>query len=243
MLVTAVRSRLIALLVATCTLCACNRRSSANSIGAGATASASGTVSQPADTMAAVRGTIASVSASDMNVQTANGVVAVTLAQPLQVFAREPSSLDSVKDNTFIGVTTVKQPDGREQATEIHIFPEALRGLGEGSRMMGAPGLSNPSRMTNGSVSNAQGATGSPTSRMSNGNVASTSGSTMVVQYAGGSTTVTVPPTTPVTALEATSKPLGVGDQVVVLVTKQATGGLSANRVLIAQRAGGPASP
>ena len=243
MLATIVRSRPIIFLLAAAAVSACSRRSGEN-IGAGATGAASGTVSQPSDSMAAVRGTITSVSTSDMSVQTSNGVVAVKLAQPLQVFAREPSSLDSVKDNTFIGVTTVKQPDGSEQATEIHIFPEALRGLGEGSRMMGAPGMNSPSRMTNGSVSSGQGAASSTSpSRMSNGSVASTSGSTMVVQYTGGSTTVTVPPTTPVTALDATSKPLGVGDQVVVLVTKQAAGGLSANRVLIAQRAGAPPSP
>ncbi len=244
MLAITVRPRRTVFLLAAFALTAgaCNRGTGANA-GSGATTSANGTVSSSADTTAAVRGTITSVSTSDMSVQTTNGPVALKLTQPLQVFARQASSLDSVKPNTFIGVTTVKQPDGSERATEVHIFPEELRGLGEGSRMMGAPGLSNPSRMTNGSVSSAQGTAGSPASRMSNGNVASTSGSTMVVQYTGGSTTVTVPPTTPVTALEATSKPLGVGDQVVVLVAKGASGGLTANRVLIAQRAGAPPSP
>jgi len=38
------------------------------------------------------------------------------------------SDLSKVQEKTFIGVTTVKQPDGSERATEIHIFPEELRG-------------------------------------------------------------------------------------------------------------------
>src|SRR5213075_1177497 len=98
------------------------------------------------------------------------------------VYDRSASTLANVKDNTFIGVTTVKQPDGSERATEIHIFPEELRGLGEGSRMM-TPATSGGggNRMTNGNVS---------ASRMSNGTVAGANGSTLAVQFAGGSQNV-----------------------------------------------------
>jgi Domain of unknown function (DUF5666) len=172
------------------------------------------------DTMATIRGTIASVSATQLVVTTDSGSKTVALAQPVAVYDRSASTLASVKDNTFIGVTTVKQPDGSERATEIHIFPEALRGLGEGSRLMASG-----SQMTNGSAS---------PPRMSNGNVASSTGSTMVVQYASGSQNVTIPSNTPVTEIRATSKPLAAGETVVVLATKRGDGTLSANRVLLA---------
>ena len=57
-------------------------------------------------------------------------------------------------------------------------FPEELRGMGEGSRMM-APSAS-ASRMTNGSVSTSRMTNGTASqSRMSNGSVSSTSGTSL----------------------------------------------------------------
>jgi len=181
-----------------------------------------------------VRGTIKSASSSSLVVTTPTGDVTVAVTPPLQVYARQPATLADVKDNTFIGVTTVKQPDGSERATEIHIFPEELRGLGEGSRMMnGRGGGGGGNRMTNGAVSNSR-MTNGAASRMSNGNVANATGSTLEVQYAGGSQKVTVPPNTPVTQLKAVSKQLSTGDQVVVTAKKAPDGTLSTNRVMLA---------
>jgi hypothetical protein len=205
--------------------------------------SSAGSVGQPAEsastagaTPSMVRGTVADVSPTSVKVSTDSGAtVVVALTPPVHVFQRVPGSLQNVKQNSFIGVTTVKQPDGSEQATEIHIFPEALRGLGEGSRMMaqGSSAGGSGNRMTNGSVSSSSGGGSASPSRMSNGSVASTNGSTLVVQYAGGSTTVTVPPNTPVSEIAPVSKPLAAGDKVVVLTTKNADGSLSASRVML----------
>jgi len=188
------------------------------------------------DTSAMVRGTIKSASSSSLVVTTQSGDVTVAVTPPLQVYSRQPATLADVKDNTFIGVTTVKQPDGSERATEIHIFPEELRGLGEGSRMMnGGGGGGGGNRMTNGAVSNSRMTNGTATaSRMSNGNVANATGSTLEVQYAGGSQKVTVPPNTRVTQLKPVSKQLAAGDQVVVTAKKAADGTLSTNRVMLA---------
>jgi hypothetical protein len=44
------------------------------------------------------------------------------------------ATLSDIKDNSFIGVTGMPQADGSQKAVEIHIFPEALRGTGEGFR-------------------------------------------------------------------------------------------------------------
>jgi hypothetical protein len=180
-----------------------------------------------------VRGSVVSASANQVVIKSDTGNVTVALAQPFHVYTRASSDLAHVKENSFIGVTTVKQSDGSEKATEIHVFPEELRGLGEGSRMMAPDAGASASRMTNGNVSASRMTNGTATqSRMSNGNVSSTNGSSLVVQYAGGSQNVTVPPNTPVTELKLTTKNLAAGDQVALLLTKAADGSLTADKAI-----------
>ena len=206
-----------------------------------------------ADAPVMVRGTVVRVSPTELVLKSDSGQVTVKTAQPFHVYTRVPSSLSQVKQSSFIGVTTVKQTDGSERATEIHVFPEELRGVGEGSRMMAPDTTMNPSRMTNGSVSASRMTNGMATpsrmsngtampsrmtngsatpSRMSNGSVSSTNGSTLVVQYAGGSQTVTVPPKTPVTEFKLATKALAAGDQVAVLAKRATDGSLTADKAL-----------
>jgi hypothetical protein len=181
-----------------------------------------------------VRGTVVTASASEIVIKTDTGAVTVAISQPFHLYARAASDLSQVKSSTFIGVTTVKQPDGSERATEIHVFPEELRGVGEGSRMMTPSAASTPAgRMTNGSISASRMTNGSAAgSRMSNGSVSSTNGTTLVVQYSGGSQTVTVPPGTPVTELKLSGKAPGAGDQLAVLVSKRSDGSLSSSKAI-----------
>lgn len=180
-----------------------------------------------------LRGTVTSVSATQLVLKSDTGAITVTIAQPFHLYTRAPSDLSHVKESSFIGVTTVKQPDGSERATEIHVFPEELRGLGEGSRMMAPQASAAASRMTNGSVSASRMTNGTASqSRMSNGNVSSTNGSSLVVQYAGGSQNVTVPPNTPVTELKLSSKNVAVGDHLAVMAKKAADGSLTADKAI-----------
>ena len=203
--------------------------------GASRADSASGqTAPAASDTMAMVRGAVVSAAPASLVIQADTGNVTIRVTEPLKVFDREPGQLADVKDNSFVGVTSVKQPDGSERATEIHIFPEELRGLGEGSRMMTQNAGTNGSRMTNGAVSGSRMTNGTASSsRMSNGNVASATGSALVVQYAGGSQRITVPTSTTVTEIKPTSKALAAGDRVVVLARRSADGTLSARGALL----------
>jgi hypothetical protein len=190
---------------------------------------------QPANPDAPIllRGTVVSASPTELVLKADTGVVTVKVANPFHVYARVPSDLSKVKETSFIGVTTVKQPDGSERATEIHVFPEELRGLGEGSRIMAPDTSANASRMTNGNVSASRMTNGTATqSRMSNGSVTKTNGSTLVVQYAGGSQNVSVPPTTPVTEFKIASKELAAGDKVAVMAKRAADGSLTADKAL-----------
>lgn len=223
------------LAVAAFAVTACNRGSEYASSDTTSTTNANSAMATSADTATTIRGTIASITPTDVVVATQSGNVTVKLTQPFQVFAREPGKIDDVKDNVFVGVTSVKQADGSEVATEIHTFPEALRGLGEGTRLMtvnpNAP-ASASSRMTNGAVTESRMSNGTA-SRMSNGNVATANGSTLVVQFAGGSQTVTVPKNIKVTEIKPSSKTLATGDQVVFMAKKNADGTFSASSALL----------
>ena len=224
--------RIVAFTFVAISLAACNKGSEY----AQSDSSATDSMATRSSDTTMIRGTVDNVSATKLVIATAQGNVATTVSGPYKVYERAPAKLSDVKDNVFIGVTTVKQPDGSERATEIHIFPEELRGLGEGSRMLpqtASGGSAN--RMTNGAVTQSRMTNGTAApSRMSNGNVASSSGSTLVVQYAGGSQTVTVPPNTSVTELKAVSKKLAVGDQVVIVATKNPDGTTTVTRAMLA---------
>jgi hypothetical protein len=189
------------------------------------------------DGMTIVRGTIMRVAPGALDIKTKDSVVTLTVAQPFNLYTRAPSALSQVTDSTFVGVTTVKQPDGTEQATEVHIFPSELRGLGEGSYMMDQSPSGTPSRMTNGSATPSRMTNGSaPASRMTNGSATPTDGSTLVVHYAAGhARTVVVPPSTPVTILQPTTDTLAVGGRAVVAARTGPNGALTATAAIVAR--------
>lgn len=145
---------------------------------------------------------------------------------PLDVYSSVPASLSDVKESSFVGVTSVAQPDGSQRATEIHIFPDKLRGTGEGSYLMkqGAAG-GGKNTMTNGTVSS---------SRMTNGTISKEPGGTLTVQYQGGSQTITIPSGVSVTAIAPSQTKLTAGSRVVVLETRQPDGTLRASSAVLA---------
>jgi hypothetical protein len=85
--------------------------------------------------IARVRGTIASVDGQTLDVKGRDGApVKVKLADDVKVLAVDRKSIADVKQGVFVGITAMPQPDGTQKAVEIHIFPEAMRGTGEGHR-------------------------------------------------------------------------------------------------------------
>ena len=201
---------------------------------ASAPASTASDSSTPPTDITPVRGTLASVSDTALTVSTSTGDVTVGVAAPLHVYQRANSDLTHVSAKSFVGVTSVKQPDGSQVATEIHIFPEDLRGTGEGSYLMNPPGSKDTSRstMTNGTVGSTSKAKEAP--RMTNGAVASKNAETMTVDYHGGSQTINVPAGVSVTEIEPSNEKLAKGTKVVVLAKKQADGSMKASSVMLA---------
>ncbi len=81
-----------------------------------------------------VRGTIEGIIDSAVYVvKTRDGAeVKVTLAEKPQIAGIVKASLSDIKEGLFVGVTAMPKPDGSLSALEVHIFPEAMRGTGEG---------------------------------------------------------------------------------------------------------------
>ena len=179
--------------------------------------------------LSGVIGKVQSVTDSSIDVQTGSGVVHVSIKQPLTTYKQIPSDLSHVASTSYIGVASTEQPDGKEVAKQIIIFPEELRGAAEGSVLTDPPGATTHSRMTNGSVS-------SPVashSRMTNGTVQRGSGTTLVVQYQDGSKTIAVPSNVPVTEVAPEQVTFAEGDIVYAATEKLPNGTLVTDKIFL----------
>ena len=88
----------------------------------------------PAD-MVRVRGTVQSVDGSMLTVKSRDGAdLKIKLADNAVIRTVTGKTVADVKQGLFVGITAMPQPDGTQKAVEIHIFPEAARGTGEGHR-------------------------------------------------------------------------------------------------------------
>jgi outer membrane lipoprotein SlyB len=84
---------------------------------------------------ARVRGTIEKVDGNTLTIKSREGAtVTVVLKDNALIAGVEKAALSDVKQNSFVGITAMPQPDGTQKAIEVHIFPESRRGAGEGHR-------------------------------------------------------------------------------------------------------------
>src|SRR5262245_25115004 len=164
-----------------------------------------------------VQGTIAKVDGDVLTLKVSDGTEnKLTLTGNAVIVAVVKASMAEVKEGVFLGSAAMPQPDGTQKALEVHIFPEQMRGAGEGHRPY-AP-VAN-STMTNGT---AAGAT-----------VAGVDGSTITVKYKDGEKKIVVPPDVPVVRYEIG----GNGDLkagahfTVVAATKKPDGSFEASRI------------
>ena len=123
----------------------------------------------PANPPTRIRGTVEKLDGHTLTVKSREGQqVTVTLAPNVSVAYLVKKSLADIKDGDFVATTSMKGTDGKNHSVELRIFPEAMRGLGEGQY---AWDLSPGSLMTNATVS---GIAGAP------------QGQTLKVTYKGG---------------------------------------------------------
>jgi hypothetical protein len=130
------------------------------------------------DTMR-VRGTIERVDGPIYLVKARDGVeLKITLMDNGVLVAIVKASLADIKPGLFVGSTGIPQPDGSQKAIEVHIFPEAMRGTGEGHY---AWDLEPNSTMTNANVEES---------------VTGVDGQTLTLKYKNGEKKILVTPQT-----------------------------------------------
>src|SRR5262245_57374395 len=174
-----------------------------------------------------IRGTIDQVDGGWMIVKSREGdTLKVKLADDGKVVALVQASLADIEPNSFVGSTAMPQPDGSWKAVEVHIFPEEMRGTGEGDR----PYDYKPrSTMTNGTVGNV----GTTTTGTVGSEVAKGGGATLTLTYKEGEKKIDVTPETVIGMYRAGSMDeLKPGAMIYILAaTKQADGSLMTGRV------------
>ncbi|MBN9444840.1 DUF5666 domain-containing protein [Bosea sp. (in: a-proteobacteria)] len=166
-----------------------------------------------------LRGEIEAVDGGVLTLKSADGKQAkVTLAPSSSVGGVMPAKASDIGKGSFIGVGARPQPDGTLLAVQVFIFPESMRGTGEGHR----PWAVLPdATMTNATVADT---------------VARVDGASLVLSYPGGEQKVTITPeTTILMATPAEPDELKAGAQVAMTVSRQADGSYSTKRVTIAK--------
>lgn len=80
-----------------------------------------------------ITGTIVSFAAPVLTLKTAKGAtVVVALAPEAKVIANTRSAFNAIQQNDFVALTAAAGKDGKLKAKEVRVFPEPLRGFGEG---------------------------------------------------------------------------------------------------------------
>ncbi len=174
----------------------------------------------PANPPVRIRGTIEKLEGQNLTIKDRNGQsLSVKLADNFMTVGIFKGSIADIASGKFIGTTTVGERDGALVAHEVHIFPESMRGTGEGHYDWD---LKPDSKMTNANVANIV--------NMANDHV-------MTVQYKGGEKKILVTKDTVVVTYAPVDKSeLKPGAHVFLVSQKQADGSLTAARVNVGMK-------
>jgi len=157
-----------------------------------------------------VRGTIERLDGSTYLVKARDGAeLKVALADNPQIAGVVKASLSDIKRGSFVGVTAMPRADGSQSALEVHIFPEAMRGTGEGHYPWD---LQPQSTMTNANVEQV---------------VTAVDGQTLTLKYKDGEKKIFVPANTPIVVyVPGDRSDLKPGAKVFIVAVKQPDGTL-----------------
>jgi hypothetical protein len=174
-------------------------------------------IAQQPPTPSRVRGTIEAVDGNVLDVKSRAGEdVKLHMASDLKIVGITKIALSDIKVGSFIGTTTVPGPNGANNAVEVHVFPEDMRGTGEGSRPYD---LKPNSSMTNATVEQS---------------VVGNDGHTLNIKYKDGEKKVLVSPETPVvTYVPADKSDLKPGAKVIAFMKKLPDGSFETSRVSV----------
>jgi hypothetical protein len=162
-----------------------------------------------------VVGTVERVDGANLIIKAALAEKVVSIPPNAPVFALVKASLADIKPGTFIGVGATPQPDDSQRAIRVVIFPESMRGLGEGHRPWDRPGTT----MTNATVDTT---------------VTGIEGQLLTVRYKGGEKKIVIGPDAAVlTYLTAERSELKPGASVSVNGVVKTGGVVEARRIVV----------
>ena len=175
---------------------------------------ATGTAAASATPSVRLRGTVQSVTATKVVVKTRSGEV-IELLVPAAVVISEVYAIDleSIKADSYVGVGGMPQADGSQRAIAVTVFPEAMRGTGEGFRPFD---FLPESTMTNATVADV---------------VASPSGRKLRLRYKQGEKTIIVPAGTPIVSFRPGDRTLLVPGASVAITAQSVDGVPTAQRI------------
>jgi hypothetical protein len=156
-----------------------------------------------------VRGTIERVEGPIFVVKNRDGAeVKLTVTDNPLFVAIVKSTTADIKPGMFVGSTGMTQPDGSQKAIEVHIFPESMRGTGEGHY---DSDLKPQSKMTNANVEQT---------------VAGVDGQMLTVKYKDGEKKILVTPDTVIVTYTTGDKSdLKPGTKIFVAAAKKQSDG------------------
>ena len=163
-----------------------------------------------------VRGTIERIDGSTLYVKTRDGAdLKINLADKPVFTAIIPATLADLKPGTYVGSAATPGPDGGLSAVEVHIFPEAMRGTGEGHRPWDGGAQAT---MTNANVETA---------------VAGVDGQTLTLKYKDGEKKLLVTPKTAIVSFAPGDRAeVKAGTKIFIAAAqKQPDGSLQATRI------------
>jgi hypothetical protein len=169
----------------------------------------------PQGTPTRIRGTVEKLDGNHLTVKSRDGQsLTVALAPNFTVRGVVTKSIGDIKTGDYVASTSVKGPDGKLKAIEVHIFPESMRGTAEGQLPWD---LVPDSIMTNATVEQI---------------TAAPQGQILKVTYKGSEAEVTVPPGIPIVGyVPADTGLLQPGTTIFIVARKQADGTLTAASV------------
>jgi hypothetical protein len=172
-----------------------------------------------------IRGTIERIDGPVYMVKARDGSeVKLTLTDNPLFVAIVPAKISDIKAGMFVGSAGLMQEDGTQKAIEVHIFPESMRGTGEGHYDWD---LLPKSKMTNGNVEQA---------------VTGVDGPVLSVKYKDGEKKLVVTPQTVVVTYEiAKREEIQPGTKIIVAAKKQADGTFQTPRITFGRNGEGPA--
>jgi hypothetical protein len=169
-----------------------------------------------------VRGTIASMTATQLAVKNEKGVETVNLAPTWNVAVMKPVAIDAIQPGSFIGTSEMPKSTGVGQSLEVHVFPPGVK-MGEGHYGWD---LKPGSMMTNGTVGKV---------------VAGKKGSRELdVSYSYGQRHIVVPANVPVVQITPGSREMLKVGLPVFMVVGKTPNGLVASSVSIGENGAKP---